>query len=47
MAKKNGLVDRIAQIRKDVEYSKATMDAALKRIYGDKFQPWEVRYGHR
>ena len=32
---------------KDVEYSKATMDAALKQIYGDKFQPWEVRYGHR
>ena len=29
----------------DVEYSKATMDAALKQIYGDKFQPWEVRYG--
>ena len=101
MAKKNGLVDRIAQIRKetffttqhftrqfcydcmsvalnrefgfgadrlsrfmsaldaaysefagiwnedtkDVEYSKATMDAALKQIYGDKFQPREVRYG--
>lgn len=101
MAKKNGLVDRIAQIRKetflnsqhftrqlvldqtaiilnrefgfgaerlqrfnaamveiygeyadlwnadtaDVEYSKATMDAALKQIYGDLFLPWEVRYG--
>ena len=102
MAKKNALVDRIAQIRKetflttqhftrqlvldqaaivlnrdfgfgaerlqrfnaamveiygeyadlwntdtaDVEYSKATMDAALKQIYGDLFLPWEVRYGH-
>ena len=101
MAKKNGLVDRIAQIRKetffttqhftrqfcydcmsvalnrefgfgaerlmrfnaamvemygeyadlwntdtaDVEYSKATMDAALKQIYGDLFLPWEIRYG--
>ena len=43
MAKKNGLVDRIAQIRKDVEYSKATMDAALEQIYGDLFLPWEVR----
>ena len=29
---------------KDVEYSKAAMDAALKQIYGDKFQPWEERY---
>lgn len=30
---------------KDIEYSKATMDAALKQIYGDQFIPWEVRYG--
>lgn len=29
---------------KDVEYSKAHMDAALKQIYGDAFVPWEVRY---
>lgn len=29
---------------KDIEYSKATMDAALKQIYGDSFIPWEVRY---
>lgn len=29
---------------KDVEYSKAKMDTALKQIYGDKLEPWEVRY---
>lgn len=32
---------------KDIEYSKATMDAALKQIYGDSFIPWEVRYGRK
>lgn len=29
---------------KDVEYGKATMDAALKQIYGDLFVPWDERY---
>lgn len=29
---------------KDVEYAKAKMDEALKRILGDKFVPWPVRY---
>lgn len=29
----------------DVEYSKATMDRALKRIWGDRFVPWKERYG--
>lgn len=29
---------------KDVEYSKAHMDAALRQIYGDKLIPWDERY---
>lgn len=29
---------------KDVEYSKAHMDSALKQIYGDLFIPWDERY---
>jgi hypothetical protein len=37
--------DIINSDTKDIEYTKSTMDAALKQIYGDKFQPWEVRYG--
>ena len=29
---------------KDVEYSKAHMDACLRQIYGEKLVPWEERY---
>jgi len=29
---------------KDVEYSKAKMDDALRQIYGDAFIPWKERY---
>lgn len=29
----------------DVDYSKDMMDRALRQIWGDKFQPWEERYG--
>ena len=32
---------------KDVEYSKSSMDRALRQIFGDYFEPLEVRYGHR
>lgn len=28
----------------DTEYSRATLDAKLKQIFGDDFHPWEVRY---
>lgn len=30
---------------KDMEYTKAKLDDRLKKICGDSFQPWEVRYG--
>ena len=29
----------------DTEYSRSTLDAKLKQIYGDRFMPWEERYG--
>lgn len=29
---------------KDIEYSKAHIDAALEQIFGDRFEGWEARY---
>lgn len=29
----------------DTEYSKAVLDRKLKEIYGDRFVPWNERYG--
>lgn len=29
----------------DAQYSKSKIDERLKQICGDKFQPWEERYG--
>lgn len=29
----------------DLEYTKAKVDGALRRICGKHFQPWEERYG--
>ena len=28
----------------DTEYSRAVLDAKLKQIFGEDFDPWEVRY---
>lgn len=30
---------------KSITYAKAKIDAALKELLGEHFQPWEVRYG--
>lgn len=30
---------------KDYIYTRGVVDRKLKKICGDKFQPWEVRYG--
>lgn len=30
---------------RDLEYTKAKVDGALRRICGKHFQPWEERYG--
>ena len=30
----------------DIAYTKETVDRRLKKICGEKFDPWEVRYDH-
>lgn len=31
----------------DIEYTRAKVDAKLKQVLGDRFVPWEDRYGRR
>lgn len=39
------LVVNDAKDDENFEYAKAAIDRELKRICGDHFEPWEVRYG--
>lgn len=39
------LVVNDAKDDENFEYAKAAIDRELKRICGDNFDPWEVRYG--
>jgi hypothetical protein len=38
------IIDLFHVDTKDIEYSRAKVDEALRRILGDKMQPWEERY---
>lgn len=34
-----------AKADKEIEYSKVKVDKCLEELLGDKFQPWDERYG--
>lgn len=39
------LMNEDGRVDKDMVYTCAKVDERLKKICGDKFEPWEVRYG--
>lgn len=40
------MTDEDARGDKEIAYTKAKVDQGLKRILGDRFHPWEERYGN-